>query len=152
LAEANYQTALLDLRRQLNIPLDSPLEIAGDLTQWQWSAATPENLLRIKCPQLPEGLTLDSRSAVTGLISGRPDVMAAQSDVMVARSAANLANASRVPDLQLGPYYQRTESGTSYYGFRAQMDMPVFNSGMPLLRQRQAEYRQRQVAWEQIRN
>jgi cobalt-zinc-cadmium efflux system outer membrane protein len=151
LAEANYQTALLDLRRHLNVPLDSPLEVTGDLARWQWSAASPETLLRMKCPESSVSPVVDPRAAVTDLVSSRPDVMAARSDMAMAQSTANLASASRVPDLQIGPYYQRTESGTSFYGFRAQMDMPIFNTGVPLLRQRQAEVRQRQVAWEQLR-
>ena len=39
LAEANYQTALLDLRRQMNIPPDSPIELAGDLAALRWKTA-----------------------------------------------------------------------------------------------------------------
>jgi len=50
----------------------------------------------------------------------------------------------------VGPYYQRTESGTYYYGFRTQNDIPVINNGNPLLRQRLAESRQRQVMADQL--
>lgn len=152
LAEANYQTALLDLRRHLNVRLDTPLELGEDLTRWQWGEATPEALWRIKCPQATMGQLIDPTASVADLVSGRPDVMAARSDMAVAQSSTNLARASLVPDLQIGPYYQRTESGTTFVGFRAQMDMPIWNNGTPLLRQRQAELRQRQVALEQIRN
>src|SRR5207302_6189891 len=47
LAEANYQTALLDLRRQLNIPLDAQLELAGDLTAMRWKPARQAALSQI---------------------------------------------------------------------------------------------------------
>ena len=52
LAEANYQTAMLDLRRQLNISLAAPLDVVGDLDDWQWAAGNAENLLHLKCPQV----------------------------------------------------------------------------------------------------
>ncbi|HEX3851576.1 MAG TPA: TolC family protein, partial [Polyangiaceae bacterium] len=50
LAEANYQTALLDLRRQLNIPLSRPIEVVDDLSQFTWLPGLPEQLLLAKCP------------------------------------------------------------------------------------------------------
>ncbi|HWA97616.1 MAG TPA: TolC family protein, partial [Pirellulales bacterium] len=71
-------------------------------------------------------------------------------DLAAARANTQLANASRVPDIQIGPYYQRTESGTTYWGFRMHNDIPIINNGVPLLRQRQQELRQRQVQWEQL--
>ncbi len=151
LAEANYQTALLDLRRQLNIPLSTPIDVVDDLTQIAWQSAMPEHLLEAKCPNAPIRVSRDGAPrAVSDLVAGRPDVLAARADLSAARSAASLARASRVPDLVIGPYYQRTESGTYYYGFRTQNDIPVINNGMPLLRQRQAEARQRQAIADQL--
>ena len=61
-----------------------------------------------------------------------------------------LATANRTPDLQIGPYYQRTADGTSFLGFRGQMDVPVINSGRPLENQRIAELNQRVTAWHQL--
>lgn len=87
---------------------------------------------------------------VRSLAAGRPDVMAARSDVDAARANVCLADASRVPDLQIGPYYQRTADSTSFLGFRAQMDIPVLNNGVPLVRQRQAELQQRTAVWQQL--
>ena len=151
LAEANYQTALRDLRRQLYIPLATPIDVSDDLSQFGWQSAAPDRLLAAKCSSsmqpIPHGV---SPRPTADLVAGRPDGLAARADVSAARSAAQLARASRVPDLVVGPYYQRTESGTYYYGFRTQNDIPVINNGNTLLRQRQAEARQRQVAAEQI--
>lgn len=133
LAEANYQTALLDLRRQLNIPASIPIDVVDGLETWTW---------------LPSNLSEDGAAAA--FVASRPDVMAARCDVAAARANVNVARGSRIPDLQIGPYYQRTESGTSYLGLRTHNDIPVWNSGVPLVRQREAEVRQRAVVWQQL--
>lgn len=135
LAEANYQTALLDLRRQLNIPIAVPLDVVEGLDDWSWAKSN-----------------LDDPGAAASFAASRPDVMAARCDVAAARANTDLARGSRIPDLQIGPYYQRTESGTSYLGFRTQNDIPVWNNGVPLVRQREAELRQRAVAWQQLQS
>lgn len=150
LAEANYRTALLDLRRQLNFPIAVPLEPVGDLSEWEWLSPLPDESL----PSAEQSAQLcnpaDATSMVAGLVASRPDVLAARADLAAARANANLARSARIPDLQIGPYYQRTESGTSYLGFRAQTDIPVLNNGMPLVRQRQAEVAQRHAVWQQL--
>ncbi len=61
-----------------------------------------------------------------------------------------LAHAGRTPDLQVGPYYQRGADGTTFLGLRAQMDLPVVNSGQPLEQQRIAELNQRVTTWQQL--
>jgi cobalt-zinc-cadmium efflux system outer membrane protein len=63
-----------------------------------------------------------------------------------------LARAARVPNLQIGPYYARDDFATVFWGFRTQVDIPVVNNGMPLVRQRMAEVRQREIALEQLQN
>lgn len=153
IAEANYQTALLDLRRQLNLPLEISCELTGSLADFRWC---PFSL----CNTQPRGKGLGQatppvdagrdRAALADLVAGRPDVLAAHADMAAASANARLANANRIPDLQLGPYYQRNDSGTTFFGFRAHMELPVWNNGMPLLQQRQAELRQRRVAWQQL--
>ncbi len=148
LAEANYQTALLDLRRQLNIPLGVPLDVTGDLDDWNWATGTPENLVRLKTggavlPPTPLG-------AVDELAASRPDVMAARADVSSARAGVRLANANRTPDIQTGPFYQRGADGITYFGFRVHRDLYVFNDYTPMLRQREAELRQKVTAREQL--
>lgn len=151
LAEANYQTALLDLRRQLNIPLDVAVGLTGNLTDFRWIAAHDAAVLQV-CPdgKLTELKITDDTHLIKQIAGGRPDLMAARADIETAYANYRLANAARVSDLQIGPYYQRTADGTYYLGFRAQVDLPVINNGMPLVRQRVAEQSQRQVFWEQL--
>jgi outer membrane protein, heavy metal efflux system len=149
LAEQNYQTSLLDLRRQLNLPETANFEPDGDLTMYAFLPADPQRLAQTMGVGRPApGAPGDEQ--VKQIASGRPDVLAAQSDLDTARANERLANASRTPDLQLGPYYQRTDAGTDFYGFRGQMDLLIINTGMPLLRQRQAEVAQRYTVWRQL--
>jgi outer membrane protein TolC len=77
--------------------------------------------------------------------------MAAHADVDSARSALGLAKAGKIPNLTIGPYYQRDDLGTTAFGFRAWSDMPIWNTGEPLVRQRFAELRARQTTLEQAR-
>lgn len=130
IAEANYQTALLDLKRQLCLPSDTNLAIDDSVIHWKWQPATATQL--------------------TTMAANRPDVMAARADSDTARANTCLANGSRIPDLQIGPYYQRTDTGITYLGFRGQVDIPVLNDGTPLLRQRQAEFCQRATVSQQL--
>ena len=150
LAEANYQTALLDLRRQLNLPLHVPLELQGDLADWPWTPVQQHSLSCLQhCCELQLG-EINAACLAELLAAGRPDVMAAEADVAAARATTDLARSSRVPDLMIGPYYQKNENGTEFLGFRAQSDIPIWNTGAPLVRQREAEVNQRQAAWQAI--
>ncbi len=138
LAKANHDIALRDLKRQLGMSPDSPLPLNGDLSSMTW-----------KIPSW--GLENDSVAAdITGRALSRPDVMAAQADVDAARAGMCLAHAGRTPDLQVGPYYQKGADGTTFFGLRAQMDLPVINSGQPLELQRMAELNQRVTSWQQL--
>lgn len=151
LASANFQSALRDLARQLGV---SPLQIQdvqGDLRRVEWTL-----------PKVPEDSSIASEiesepsaakdgSSILSWAASRPDVMAARSDVDVARANLCLASASKTPDLQIGPYYQTTDDNTHYLGFRGQIDLPVINNGVPLERQRAAEHNQRLTAWQQAR-
>ena len=130
LAEANLQTALLDLKRHLCLQPDEKIDLDDDVALWNWLPAESTH--------------------IAALAGGRPDVMAARADADTARANSSLANASRIPDLQIGPYYQRNDSGTTFLGFRAQMDLPVVNNGIPLLRQREAEFYQRAMTAQQL--
>lgn len=150
LAEANYLTALRDWRRQLNLPPTAPVEPAGDLLAVRWHEASPETLFATPDCQLAIASSVNRESFAAGLAGGRPDVMALRSDCDVARAAFNLATASRVPDLQIGPYYQETADGILFLGFRAHMDLPVINNGVPLQRQRHAELNQKVTTWQQL--
>lgn len=152
LAEANYRTAVLDLQRQLNLPPGAAIEPAGDLLRWRWLPADDEHLAAFQAAAAAgargeEGI--DRGNIVASMAACRPDVLAARSDLDVANANRKLACASRTPDMQIGPYYQATVDGT-FWGLRAQMDMPVINSGKPLVRQRDAELQQRTTAWQQL--
>jgi cobalt-zinc-cadmium efflux system outer membrane protein len=137
LAEANYQTALLDLQRQLNLPAGTVIELVGDLASLRWRS-------------IDEAIGTNPESSLNALVSERPDVLAARADVDSARANLDLADASRIPNVQLGPYYERDESGTTFVGFKGAVDIPIVNTGMPLVRQRRSELRQRQNVLTQL--
>jgi outer membrane protein, heavy metal efflux system len=141
LAEATFRAALLALRQQLNLPVTAPLTLSERLTDYHW---------------LPAGGTLDQplstgADLAAELVEGRPDVMAARAGVQVAQANYKLARASQVPDLQAGPIYETASDLTSYLGFRLQMDIPVWNNGGPLARQRRAEMNQQTLTYEQLK-
>ncbi len=151
LVEANYQTALLDLKRQLNLPMSQSLELVEELTHWNWHAADPTHLANVMSADLAASSeSIDPNEVVASLAACRPDVLAARANLDAARANCNLADASRTPDLQIGPYYQRNDSGVTFVGFRAQMDLPILNNGTPLLRQRSEELHQQTIAWQQL--
>lgn len=152
LAVANYQAALRDLARQIGSAPDQVAHIAGDLYRidWQLPIGSEGGLIPAVESEFPEQLT-GAQSYAVSKAAVRPDVMAARSDVDIARANLCLASASKTPDLQLGPYYQANADRTVQFGFRGQIDLPVINTGEPLERQRLAEHRQRIVAWQQTR-
>ncbi|MCX7410502.1 MAG: TolC family protein, partial [Planctomycetales bacterium] len=84
LAEANLQTALLDLRRHLGLSPDAEIALDDEAFRWEWAVTTKEHL--------------------TALSATRPDVLAAHADIDAARANTNLACAARTPDLQIGPF------------------------------------------------
>jgi len=150
LSESNYRTALLDLKRHLNLPIAAPFEPVGDLSEWEWLSPLPPEARAATESTAPFYAASEAASVAAALVASRPDVLAARSDLAAARANVGLARGARRPDLQIGPYYQRTESGTTYLGFRAQTDIPVLNNGMPLVRQREAEVGQRHAVWRQL--
>jgi cobalt-zinc-cadmium efflux system outer membrane protein len=145
LALANYRTALLALRQQLKLHPSQPLEVKGDLSRWRW---LPVGRWESDNDPLPESLAFER--VAQELAAGRPDVLAAQSDANAAFANYRLARANMVPNLAAGPIYDQDEAGTQFWGFRTQVNLPVFDTGGPLARQRLAEVNQRQVAWQQL--
>lgn len=138
LAEASYTAALLALRQQLNLPLTTSLDLPERLDDVRWLSL------------LGDGAAAESTLAEE-LVEGRPDVMAAQAGFRVAEANWRLARAALVPDVQAGPIYDTADDGTRYLGFRFQMDLPVWNTGRPLMRQRRAEMNQSQLTADQLR-
>jgi outer membrane protein, heavy metal efflux system len=148
LAQTNFQTALLDLRRQLNLPLSISLTLRENLADFQFNSAVSAAPAQDAADGEPPAT--DLQDLAWQFAAARPDVLAAQSDLDAARANLNLARANKTPDLQIGPYYQKTDGGATLWGLRAQSDLPILNSGQPLVRQRMAEINQRQIVWEQL--
>jgi outer membrane protein TolC len=142
LAITGYNTAVLDLRTQMGMVESEAFEPRGDLTQIRWRPAVNSTVSQVK----PDPCD------VIELVAGRPDVMAARADLSFSQATADLAHANRTPNLLFGPYYQRDDFATTFWGFRGQIDIPVVNTGVALWRQRLAEVRQRQVALGQLQN
>lgn len=148
LAEANYQTALRNLRRHLGVPIDSPQEYAGDIRQIRWQLPAPA----ANGSEWASGTDQSSstnKAWVASWAASRPDVLAAHANIDVARANWRLASADRVPDVQAGPYYARGPEGGTFVGFRAEMNLPIINSGKPLENQRAAEFGQQSTIWQQ---
>jgi cobalt-zinc-cadmium efflux system outer membrane protein len=158
LAETNYRTAVLDLARQLNIAPQAPLEPSGSLIDFVWHvpprcfdpSSEPIDGLNDAVLGGAAGDGDDAAMIAADWAVSRPDVLAARADLAAARANIGLARGSRIPDLQVGPYYQQSESGSTLVGFRAQTDVPVLNTGLPLVRQREAEYRRQAAVREQL--
>lgn len=125
LAAGAYQTALSELRSHLNLGPEATIELATDWADWQWQAID-ESML----PQV---------------LAERPDIVAARAAVAGAEANLALAQAARVPDLQIGPMWERDEAATEFWGLQAQIDIPLVNTGRPLVRQRQAELCESQI-------
>ena len=79
----------------------------------------------------------------------RPDVAAARLGVSAAEANRDLAQANKIPNVATGPSYERDETGTVFFGLQAQMDLPIWNTGRPLVRQRDAELQQQLITWRQ---
>ena len=149
LASANFQNALRDLARHVGMQPSSLHDIAGDLEQFRWQLPNIASQNMESSQDEWDHAVLNSTNSIVEWAKSRPDVMAARSDVDVARAGLGLACASKTPDLQVGPYYQSTADTSTFFGFRAQMDLPILNNGEPLERQRLAEYHQRITGWNQ---
>jgi cobalt-zinc-cadmium efflux system outer membrane protein len=141
LAEANYQTAMLALRQQLNLPLDTPLVVGDQITNFAWS---PVQCIDTDSP------SLSPTELASALVQSRPDLMAASAVIAVANANAWLARAARIPDIQVGPIVDTGDDGTQFMGLRVQSDIPVLNTGKPLANQRRAELEQQRLTFAQL--
>jgi cobalt-zinc-cadmium efflux system outer membrane protein len=133
-ARQAYTTALTDLRNQIGTP-----ETAG----------TAEPLGEFILPEyIPR---IDDNALIQTALTSRPEIFAAKAAVDGARAAIALAKGDRIPTPVVGPVYERDEQGTQFFGFVYITPLPVFNNGMPLVRQREAEYRRVCITLDQIR-
>jgi cobalt-zinc-cadmium efflux system outer membrane protein len=151
LAEANYATARFALYRQLDLSPDVALELVGDLARCRWlpiREGSPGTGSGAADPDDPATRLTDAD--IERLVTARPDVLAACADLDAAAASLSLARAGRVPNLQLGPVYERDDAGTLFFGFKSQVDVPVVNTGKSLVQQRIAEYCQRRITAQQL--
>jgi cobalt-zinc-cadmium efflux system outer membrane protein len=132
-ARQDYLTALTDLRNQIGIP-----EAAAE--------TVPLGEFTLPGDILP----LDEQAMVRAALACRPDIHAAQAAIEGAGSAVRLAKADMIPTTIFGPQYVQNEAGVQYVGFNLAFNLPVVNSGRPLVIQREAERRRALVAYQQV--
>jgi cobalt-zinc-cadmium efflux system outer membrane protein len=131
-AKQDYARALTDLRNQLGTPGAVSAEPFGEFV-------------------LPAYIPpAEDQQFVETALQSRPEIHAARAQVEGAQAAINLAKGDRIPTPVVGPTYERDEQGTQFFGFVYITPIPVLNNGMPLVRQREAEYRRACVALEQL--
>ncbi len=131
-AEQAYRTALTDLRNQIGIP-----ETAG----------TAEPFGEFSLPTyIPP---VDENVMIREALRNRPDIQAMQAQVRGTHSAVNLARGDRIPTPVIGPQWEMDEAGIQYIGLVLISQVPIWNNGKPLVRQRQAEHGRAIVAAEQ---
>jgi cobalt-zinc-cadmium efflux system outer membrane protein len=131
-ARQDYLTALADLRNQVGIPEQAgALEPLGEFT-------LP--------PYIPP---LDEQAMINEALQSRPDIQAASALVAGTHSAIDLASGDRIPTPVFGPQYAMDEAGVQYIGFVLISPIPIWNSGKPLVLQREAEHRRAVVAFEE---
>ena len=131
LAESNFQTALLALKRQLNLDTNEPIALVGRFEDFNWMPVEGVE------PDSADGTApiRVSPQVVARLAGERPDVLAAQSGTSMAQANADLARANMVQNIAVGPYYERDDYGTLFLGLRAQVNLPIWDTGRPLANQ-----------------
>jgi cobalt-zinc-cadmium efflux system outer membrane protein len=132
-ARQDYLTALADLRNQMGIPEE---------------AGSAEPLGKFTLPAyIPP---VDEQVMVQTAMANRPDIRAASAQVTGTQAAVRLARADRIPTPVVGPQYEMDEAGVQYVGFVWVTPLPIWNSGKPLVRQREAEHQRALVAVQQV--
>jgi outer membrane protein, heavy metal efflux system len=148
LADVDYQAALQMLRVVLNTLPDEQIEPGSALEAYGWLSI--EDVLDAGLAGPDEASAAgDEDDAIMRLAANRPDVAAARFGVSVAGANLDLARSNMTPNLSAGPSYERDESGTLFLGVAAQMDLPVWNTGCPLVQQRGMELQQQLITWRQ---
>lgn len=148
LADTNYQTALLALRRQLNFSSDEPLVLTDRLPSFDWHPASEFACGEV---QIEASGAAGIQQLATAFAEGRPDVMAALAGVNATCANAQLARAAQRPDVQAGPILDKNANGSYDVGVRLQRDLFVMNNGRPLTRQRNAEWQQQNRVYTQLK-
>ena len=145
LARAREAVALQEVRKQIGLGGEEPLQPVGDVERWPWPA--PEGTAA--APGLDDrAIVLERLIAIADL---RPDLREAEADLRARSARADLASAARIPNIALGPVYEKDEAGTNFLGVETQVALPIFSTGGPLYRQRLAEARQGADSLAQLR-
>jgi outer membrane protein TolC len=140
LADSAYASAVADLRRHLGQGDGEGVEPLGSLGQWQWQPLSDR-----------PGAERDSaRFEAAALASARPDVQAARAAADAAAAQYQLARANQIPNLTIGPVFERDEAGTTFYGVEGSLPIMVRDTGRALVDQRMAELSAAQIAAEQL--
>ncbi|HEY9225433.1 MAG TPA: TolC family protein, partial [Gemmatimonadaceae bacterium] len=106
--------ARLDLRRSLNLPLETPIELTDSLTT------------------LPDAEAVTEDAAVDVALKGRPDLKAAQAQLEVARQQSAVTRATRLPKVSVfGNDGQDGKIGNllNTYTYGIQVSVPIFEGG-----------------------
>ena len=107
--------AQLDLRRALNLALDTPVELTDSLTS-----------------VVPEDLALDEATATARALRDRPDLRAAEQQLRAARQTVSAIRAERLPSVSaFGDQGTIGKSGSSRllptYTYGLQLSLPIFD-------------------------
>ncbi|HKN65073.1 MAG TPA: TolC family protein [Gemmatimonadaceae bacterium] len=107
--------AQLDLRRALNLSLDTPVELTDSLTS-----------------VVPEDLTLDEAAATARALRDRPDLRAAEEQLRAARQTVSAIRAERLPSISaFGDEGTIGKSGSNRllptYTYGVQLSLPIFD-------------------------
>jgi cobalt-zinc-cadmium efflux system outer membrane protein len=130
------------------LPDANTFDLDGRVDSYSWLPVSRAIDVTGQTPGYPE---TNADSMTDMAIANRPDMVAARFAVATARANLDLAKANLVPNVATGPTYERDESGTLFFGVTAQMDVPVWNTGRPLVRQRSAELQQQLITFRQTR-
>jgi len=96
--------------------------------------------------------TLSSETAmIASLALSRLDVRAANARAKAAASKLQLAQRSRINQMQLGGGYDRAMQGDEGVGFALNVEIPIFNTGSWRIAKAQAEYRVAEIMAEKTR-
>ncbi|HEX3602095.1 MAG TPA: TolC family protein [Lacipirellulaceae bacterium] len=150
LAEADYQTALQSLRIVLNAAPEESIVPSCNLQEYRWLPIMETMGGSPNCLDDPTA-TADATDIPLPDVANRPDVEAARHGASAAEANLDLAKANRMPNLATGPSYERDEAGTVFIGLQAQIDLPIWNTGAPLVHQRAEELQQQLITWRQTR-
>ena len=107
--------AQLDLRRALNLSLDTPVELTDSLTS-----------------VVPEDLALDETTAIARALRDRPDLRAAEEQIRAAQQTVRAIRAERLPSISaFGDQGTIGKTGSSRllptYTYGLQLSLPIFD-------------------------